>query len=114
MKTIKLFAALVAALTITATASAKTSVKFHEDDAHHQYRITCTYDKQGRLQTKVIDYLNANDCWTHKCAYSYFYGEDENTVTYAAWDAKTRTYTRNAKQQKFQLQSQDTQLYTLK
>ena len=63
-------------------------------------KVVFSKDDQGRVTSKVILHMN-NGEWVPVGAYSIFYGETENIVTYAGWDSKTKTFTKSPSQQTF-------------
>jgi len=63
-------------------------------------KVVFSKDDQGRVTSKVILHMN-NGEWVPVGAYSIFYGETENIVTYAGWDSKTKTFTKSPSQQSF-------------
>ena len=64
------------------------------------YKNTYKYDENGNMINKIT-FLKEDGFWKPVSAYSIHYGENENTVTFALWDAQHKTFTLNAKQNKY-------------
>lgn len=114
MKTMKFFAAIIAAFVITTSASANTVKNSASVSRSSQIQKTYIYnkvgeasskvvystDEQGRVINKIILHMN-NGEWTPVGAYSVYYGDSVNTVTYAGWNSNSRTFTKNPSQQSY-------------
>lgn len=100
MKTIKFLALMAIAMIISISADAKSKVHYTTGNGY-EYKTVYNTDRDGRVKEKIVYYMNSNGAWVPLAAYSVFYGEDTNTVTYAEWNSKTRTFTQKAKQQQF-------------
>jgi len=109
----KFFAALFAAVAISVSASAKTvnnataekqnsiSAFYSTGADGHDYKNVYITDEEGRVTSKVLYVMNADGMWSPMGAYSVFYGDSTNTLTYAAYDSKTHTFTKHAQQTAF-------------
>lgn len=114
MKTINLFAAMIAALIISVNANANNKSDMSEIRNDHttsvmhkynnvdgkKYKTVYSTDDMGRVTSKMI-FTEGDGTWIPVCAYSVFYGDDENIVTYAAWNKSSKTFNKNAVQQHF-------------
>lgn len=110
MKTIKFIALsmmiMFASTTVNATPSKNknttpaVAVNNVVKNSNKNYMTTYKMDAQGRVVNKVV-FKSVDGQWNPIGAYSVFYGESENIVTYAQWDKDSQTFTRNAVQQHF-------------
>lgn len=64
------------------------------------YKTSFIKDDEGRIINKII-YKDVNGSWCPLGAYSVYYGEEENVLTYAQWDKAHHRFTLNAQQQRF-------------
>ena len=67
---------------------------------NHTYKNAYKYDENGNMINKIT-FIKEEGFWKPVSAYSIYYGENENTVTFALWDAQHKTFTLNAKQNKY-------------
>jgi hypothetical protein len=67
---------------------------------NHTYKNAYKYDENGNMINKIT-FIKEEGFWKPVSAYSIYYGENENTVTFALWDVKSKTFTLNAKQNKY-------------
>lgn len=114
MKTIKFLAAMVAAfaISINVYASNKVNTVSVKPDqsmsVHYKYnnvgekkfKTVYSTDEQGRVISKII-LVKGYDAWEPVGAYTVYYGEEENIVTYAAWNRSSKAFNKNAVQQHF-------------
>lgn len=114
MKTIKFFAALIAASVISINANAKneanianvsteqpTSVHYkYNNVGDNNFKTVYSTDELGRVTSKMV-FIMSNDQWVPVGAYSVYYGKDENILTYAAWNKTSKSFNKNATQQHF-------------
>lgn len=114
MKTIKFLAAMVAAFAFCVNAYANNKVNTvsvkpdqsmsvlykYNNVGEKKYKIVYTTDEHGRVTSKII-LVNGNDAWVPVSAYSVYYGDDENILTYAAWSNSSKAFNKNAVQQHF-------------
>ncbi len=114
MKTIKFFAALIAASVISINANAKnevntanvnteqpTSVHYkYNNVGNNNFKTVYSTDELGRVTSKMI-FIMSDDQWVPVGAYSVHYGENENTLTYAGWNKTSKAFNKNATQQHF-------------
>lgn len=84
-------------VTVVATASQKVVEVFGEHHMKYEYNL----DGLGRVSTKISYLMKSNEQWRPISAYSVFYGENETILTYAEYDNVRKTYTRNAKQVRY-------------
>ena len=64
------------------------------------YKNAYKYDENGNM-VNIITFLKEDGFWKPVSAYSIHHGEDEKIVTFALWDVKNKTFTLNAKQNKY-------------
>ena len=84
----------------TITAKKVTVLKkvFKKND--HTYKEAYKYDEDGNM-VNIITFVHEDGIWKPVSAYSIHYGENENVVTFALWDELHKTFTLNAKQNKY-------------
>lgn len=109
MKAIK-FLAIAMLMLVSTAMSANTSKNVNTnvsvstskivDNKDVNFKTVYKKDAEGRVVNKVI-YKSADGQWSPVGAYSIYYGEKENVLTYAQWDKKTKTFTLNAQQKHF-------------
>jgi len=84
-------------VTVVATGSQKVIETFGANHMKYEFNL----DNMGRVSTKVSYVMKKKDQWTPIAAYSVFYGEEETVLSYAEYDNVRKTYTRNAKQVRY-------------
>lgn len=116
MNTVKIFLVMAAlTLTVVANAETKSAPKFafesnadlssvtkvimakdaKDNDLKYEYKT----DSQGRVVSKVKYFWNkADQNWTPMCAYSVFFGNDSNVLSYSEWNKVSHTFISNGKQ----------------
>ena len=84
----------------TITAKKVTVLKkvFKKND--HTYKEAYKYDEDGNM-VNIITFVHEDGIWKPVSAYSIHYGDNENVVTFALWDDLHKTFTLNAKQNKY-------------
>ena len=82
------------------TAQKSTTLKKVYTINKQTYKNAYKYDENGNM-VNMITFLKEDGFWKPISAYSIHYGENENTVTFALWDAQHKTFTLNAKQNKY-------------
>lgn len=82
------------------TAPAPAIVPTEANAAVINYKTSIVKDEMGRVVNKII-YKDVDGFWCPLGAYSVYYGEEENVLTYAQWDKSNHRFTLNAQQQHF-------------
>lgn len=65
------------------------------NDLKYEYKT----DSHGRVVSKINYFWNkADQDWTPMCAYSVFFGQDSNVLSYSEWNKVTHTFISNSRQ----------------
>lgn len=102
MKTMKILVAVVTALSINLSSTAKNNVTAAESHTKRlsqptsktvvngNYKIVYSTDEKGRVVAKIILRKSPIEYnrWVPESAYSVFYGESKNVLTFGKWNGR--------------------------
>lgn len=64
-----------------------------------EWKFEYQYDDENRVTSKIAYVFNVHTGdWTPAFVYTVHYGEEQNTVTFAAWNEKSKAFNHNASQ----------------
>lgn len=117
MKAIKVLAVMMTAMvmTVSANASDETTKVNNSEKSEivkqkvmktqvngHDMKFVYSTDANDRVSSKVCYQWNSTtDKWDPISSYTVIYGQEETVVSFAEWNKKTKSFTLNAKQERY-------------